>query len=119
MLVAAASSSNVANEASRLQQPLWALIAFSCCRAGSRRLSPRRPELLDNLFLDLSQSILAKEHLVADEKGRRAKLAARDRTACVVAQLLLDVGLLCPRDQAVDIDAGGQERVAKDLRIVH
>src|SRR5258708_915311 len=119
MLVAATSSSSAANDASRLLQPLWALIPFSFLRAGSRRLSPRRSELLNDLFLDLAQSILAEEHLVADEEGRRAELAARDRTARVVDQLLLDVILLCPRDQTVDIDAGGQKCVAKDLRIVH
>ena len=45
-------------------------------------------------FLDLAQSVFAKEDLIADKEGRRAERAARDRALGIVEQPRLDLGVL-------------------------
>src|SRR5260221_1106402 len=79
----------------------------------------RRAALLDDRFLDLTQPVLAEKHLVADEEGRRAKRATRHRPAGVVDQPLLDVVLPGAGDQAIDVDAGGEEGVPEDGDVIH
>src|SRR5438477_7417419 len=83
------------------------------CRWGMRRL-PSRHHLLD-----LAQLLLAEEHLVADEEGRRAERAARDRGLGVLDQLGLDVGILRAREQLCAVEAGCGQRLRRDFEVVH
>src|SRR6516225_2734653 len=86
---------------------------------ASRRLAPRDIQLRHDLFLDVAQAVLAEKDLFADEEGRRAEGTARHRIAGVLDQLFLDVILLRARNKTIDLDARRNERLAKDLRIVH
>ncbi len=65
----------------------------------------RAAGLLDDRFLDVTELILAEEHFLADEEGRRAKGAAVDRIGRQIDQPFLDVVLLRARNQPVDVDA--------------
>src|SRR5262245_12432308 len=94
----------------RRSLPDWLALSSGLCDLGGLR---------QDLFLDVAQLVLAEEHLLADEKRRRTENATTDRVGGEVNQPLLDVVLLSPRDQAVDIDAGGFECRAEDLEIIH
>src|SRR5689334_10075316 len=72
-----------------------------------------------NGFLHIGQPILAEEHVPADEEGRRPKHAARNRILRKFHEAILDVSLLRAREQMVEVDLRGDERVARDLRIIH
>src|SRR5437764_2731345 len=65
------------------------------CRWGMSGL-PSRHHLLD-----LAQLLLAEEHLVADEQGRRAERAARDRLLGALEQSALDFRLLGAGDHTL------------------
>src|SRR5215467_2313570 len=109
MLAAAAprsACSDVTNDPSH--SPIAAFVGLSLVSAyrdTSGRLAPCDIQLRDDLFLHVAQTVLAKEDLVADEEGRRTKGAASHRVAGVLDQLLLDVLLLCARNETVDVDA--------------
>ena len=55
--------------------------------------------------------LLAEEHFLADEEGRRAERAALDRGLGVLDQLRLDVGVLRTREQFCGIEAGRGQRL--------
>src|SRR6202790_5844035 len=95
--------------------------AFRCAISArhSSDLESGRVRLFDDRFLDIAELVLAEEHLLANEKRRRAETSARHRVGGVVDQLLLDVVLLGAGNQAVDIDAGQDEGIPEDLEIVH
>src|SRR6516165_12020657 len=97
--------------------PLGLTLFWTEPRSGD--LAPPGGELRDDLLLDLTQAILAKEDLVTDVKGRRTERAARHRVAGVLNQLLFYVVLLRAGDDAINIEARGEKRVAEDLRVVH
>src|SRR5258707_5239663 len=86
-------------------------------RSGA--LALRVGQLRDNLFLDVAQTVLAEIDLVADEEGRGAERTARHRASGVLDQLLLNVILLGPGEDAIDVEPGRQECFAEDLRVVH
>src|SRR6266581_7634963 len=73
----------------------------------------------DDLFLDVAQPILAEEDLLADEEGRAAERAARDRGLRVLQQALLDLGLLHAREQTRGVEPGLVQGRADHLGIVH
>src|SRR5262245_39860100 len=100
-----------------LRRPLRPVCCPGTRLLGSLALSCG--ELRDDLFLDLADAVLAEEDLVADVEGGRTERAARHGIAGVLDQLFLDLVLLGPGDDAVDIETGGQERLAEHLRIVH
>ena len=56
-------------------------------------------------FLDLAQSVFAKEDLIADKEGRRAERAARDRALGIVEQPRLDLGVLDQRRKLFGVEA--------------
>ena len=58
-----------------------------------------------NHFLDFAQLLLAEEHLLADEKRRRAERAALDGRLRVLDQPGLDVGILRAGEQFCGIEA--------------
>src|SRR5271155_629243 len=121
MLAAAAfrpARSDVCNDPSYSRLPLCRPLVLPPGGA-LRSLALCDFQLRDNLFLDVVQTVLAEEYLVADEESRRTEGAAIDRVAGVLDQLLLDVVLLRARDETVDVHAGRNERLAEDLRIVH
>src|SRR6185312_14839480 len=94
------------------------------CRGIPGRLQLSRfgrvlPRLLDDAILDVAQLVLAEKHLPADKEGRRAERTAVDGVAGQVDQLLFDVVLLRPRDQAVDVEPGRLEGRAEDFDVVH
>jgi len=90
-----------------------------CLRAkwcGGNRLSARLrllAFLLDDRFFHVAQLIFAEKHLLANEERRRAEGAPGYGIVGQIDQALLDVVLLGPRDQAINIDAGGFEGFPK------
>src|SRR5215472_14223676 len=112
-----------------------------CLRRTMRRLATRRPPILnrstttsgarffelvgcrrarfDDGFLHVAQLIFAEEHLLADEECRGAERAAVDRVLRQLHEAVLDIWLLRTREQAVEIDVGGHERLARDLWVIH
>jgi hypothetical protein len=48
----------------------------------------------ENQLLDVTEPVLAEEDLVADEEGRRAEGAARDRALRIVQELRFDLRVL-------------------------
>src|SRR5438046_6302433 len=90
-----------------LSGPDMTLPLLSCGRSmplGDPGPDGRR--LLDDRFFYITQLILAKEHFLADEEGRRAKGPAIDRVGGVFDQHFLDVVLLRAGNEPVDVDAG-------------
>src|SRR5437667_12140940 len=93
------------------------LPVYSCFRSGVRichsirtvpllgRLGNRFPGLLDNRLLDVAELILAEEHFLSNEEGRRAKGSPADRIVGQIDQPFLDVILLRAGDKSVDIDS--------------
>src|SRR5262249_18849601 len=109
--------SDVSNDPSRSDCRFFRPLA---CRAANAlcRLALRAVQLRDDLFFDAVETVLGEEDLLADEEGRRAEGAATHRITGVLDQPLLDVVLLRPRDETVDVDAGRQERLAEYCRVV-
>ncbi len=68
---------------------------------------------------DEIQAVLAEEHLAADEEGRDAEHAARDRGFGVGGQPCLDRGLLRAREEGGAVEAVRREEGCDHLRIVH
>src|SRR5581483_3829257 len=58
-----------------------------------------------NQFFHLAQLLLAEEHLLADEEGRRAERAAVDGGLGVSDQLALHVGFLRARQEFRAVEA--------------
>ena len=63
--------------------------------------------------------LLAEEHFLADEEGRRAERAALDGVLRVLDQLGLHVGVLRARQQFCGIEAGRGQRLGRHFRVVH
>src|SRR3546814_9642547 len=66
-----------------------------------------------DLRFDLRKPVLAEEHLAADEEGRDAEHAARDRGFGVLDQLRLDLGLLRACKKRSEERRVGKECVSK------
>src|SRR3546814_16428458 len=79
---------------------------------GRRTTAARSASLSERRF-DLRKPVLAEEHLAADEEGRDAEHAARDRGFGVLDQLRLDLGLLraCKKGRAIRSE---ERRVGKE-----
>src|SRR3546814_9341605 len=88
--------------------PYPTLCRSAACRAC---LSERR--------FDLCKPVLAEEDFAADEKGRNAEHAARDRRFGVGGQPCLDFWLLRACKESRAVEAVRREEGRDDLRVVH
>src|SRR5579864_6201904 len=90
-----------------------------CSRTRALRLPACRRLRFADRFLNIAQLVLAEEDFLADKEGGRAECAAVDGILRQLDEAVLDVGLLGAREEAIEIDAGRDEGVARDMRIVH
>src|SRR6184192_3186315 len=74
---------------------------------------------VQDLLLDVAQPILAEEDFLADEKGRAAERAARNRVLRIPQQAVLHRRFLRASEQARGVEPGLLERAAHHLRVVH
>src|SRR5947207_15849976 len=70
---------------------------------------------VQDLLLDVAQPILAEEDFLADEKGRAAERAARNRVLRIPQQAVLHRRFLRASAQARGVEPGLPERAAHPL----
>src|SRR6478735_12247067 len=101
---------------------LFLAVVLAFAGTTSRRLfdfPTSRKSLPRHHLLDLAQLLLAEEHLVADEEGRRAERDASDSLLGVLDQSALHLRFPGAGEQLLCVKAGGRQRLCRDFRIVH
>ncbi len=89
----------------------------ACSAAAAHRRCARRAYRPEQRLANEIEPILSEEHRVADEEGRRAEHAARNRFLGVGDELGLHLGIGDERSERRRIEAGGGERRGEHVGI--